>query len=191
MTRDTGLISLRGLAAFTTGALAAVIASRVLPPLMAQAAGTAQAAAGRDPFESLANDHTMILSLLNRMESSPDNAVFDRTQLLLRLKRRLSAHAIAEEDVVYPLLHGRAHEVDDTMHLYSEHAEMKMHLFTLEQMPKNDPRWRATVTELKNLIAEHVKQEEEVDFPKLRAVLDQKETAMMSGGVQREKALLL
>jgi hypothetical protein len=58
-------------------------------------------------------------------------------------------------------------------------------------MPKNDPRWRGTVTELKNLIAEHVKQEEEVDFPKLRAVLDSKETAMMSGGMQREKALLL
>jgi hemerythrin superfamily protein len=191
MTRETGLISMRGLAAFTTGALAAVIASRVLPPLVAQAAGSAQAAAGRDPFDALAEDHKIILSLLDRMESSPDNAVFDRTQLLLRLKRRLAAHALAEEDVVYPLLHGRAHEEDDTKHLYSEHAEMKMHLFTLEQMPKNDPRWRATVTELKNLIAEHVKQEEEVDFPKLRAVLDQKETAMMSGGVQREKALLL
>jgi hemerythrin superfamily protein len=191
MARETGLISMRGLAAFTTGALAAVIASRVLPPLVAQAAGSAQAAAGRDPFDALADDHRIILSLLDRMESSPDNAVFGRTQLLLRLKRRLSAHALAEEDVVYPLLHGRAHEEDDTKHLYSEHAEMKMHLFTLEQMPKSDPRWRATVTELKNLIAEHVKQEEEVDFPKLRAVLDQKETAMMSGGMQREKALLL
>jgi len=191
MTRETGLISMRGLAAFTTGALAAVIASRVLPPLLAQAVGSAQVAAGWDPFDTLADDHRIILSLLDRMESSPDNAVFDRTQLLLRLKRRLSAHAIAEEDVVYPLLHGRAHEVDDTMHLYSEHAEMKMHLFTLEQMPKSDPRWRGTVTELKNLIAEHVKQEEEVDFPKLRAVLDQQETAMMSGGMQREKALLL
>jgi hemerythrin superfamily protein len=191
MTRETGLISMRGLAAFTTGALAAVIASRVLPPLVAQAAGSAQAAAGRDPFDALAEDHKIILSLLDRMESSPDNAAFDRTQLLLRLKRRLAAHALAEEDVVYPLLHGRAHEEDDTKHLYSEHAEMKMHLFTLEQMPKNDPRWRNTVTELKNLIAGHVKQEEEVDFPKLRAVLDQKETAMMSGGVQREKALLL
>ena len=182
---------MRGLAAFTTGALAAVIASRVLPPLLAQAAGSAQAAAGRDPFDALADDHRIILSLLDRMESSPDNAVFDRTQLLLRLKRRLSAHALAEEDVVYPLLHGRAHEVDDTMHLYSEHAEMKMHLFTLEQMPKSDPRWRG-----------HGHRTEEPDrrtrqaggrsrFPKLRAVLDQKETAMMSGGMQREKALLL
>jgi len=182
---------MRGLAAFTTGALAAVIASRVLPPIVAQAAGSAQASAGRDPFDGLAEDHRIILSLLDRMTSSPDNAVFDRTQLLLRLKRRLSAHAVAEEDVVYPLLHGRAHEEDDTMHLYSEHAEMKMHLFTLEQMPKSDPRWRGIASELRDLIAGHVKQEEEVDFPKLRAVLDQKETAMMSGGVQREKALLL
>jgi len=41
MTRGTGLISMRGLAAFTTGAMAAVIASRFLPPLVAQAAGTA------------------------------------------------------------------------------------------------------------------------------------------------------
>ncbi len=93
MSSDSGLITMRGLAAFTTGALASVIAGRVLPPIVAQAAGSAQAA--------------------------------------------------AEEDVVYPLLHGHANE------------------------------------------------EEEVDFPKLRAVLDQKETAMMSGGVQREKALLL
>jgi hemerythrin superfamily protein len=182
---------MRGLAAFTTGALAAVIASRILPPLVAQAAGSAQAAAGRDPFDALADDHRIILSLLSRMENSPDDAVFDRTQLLLRLKRRLSAHAVAEEDVVYPLLHGRAHEEDDTMHLYSEHAEMKMHIFALEQMPKNDPRWRDTARELKDLVAGHVKQEEEVDFPKLRAVLDQKETSMMSGGIQREKALLL
>src|SRR5689334_5483750 len=77
MTRETGLISMRGLAAFTTGALAAVIASRVLPPLLAQAAGSAQAAAGWDPFDTLADDHRIILSLLDRMESSPDNAVFD------------------------------------------------------------------------------------------------------------------
>jgi hemerythrin superfamily protein len=191
MTRGTGLISMRGLAAFATGAMAAVIVSRILPPLVAQAAGSAQAAAGRDPFDALAEDHRIILSLLDRMVQSPDDAVFDRTQLLLRLKRRLSAHALAEEDVVYPLLHDRAHEVDDTMNLYSEHAHMKMHLFALEQTPKNDPRWHGIVRELRDLIADHVRQEEDVDFPKLRAMLDRKETAMMSGTMQREKALLL
>jgi len=98
---------------------------------------------------------------------------------------------MAEEDVVYPLLHDRAHEVDDTKQLYSEHAEMKMHLYTLEQMPKNDPRWRGVVHDLRQLIEHHVHQEEQVDFPKLRRIMDQRETTRMSGEVQREKALLL
>src|SRR5688500_10946769 len=129
MALSTGWISMRGVAAFTGGAVAAVIASRILPPFLAQAAGTARAAAGRDPFDALAEDHRDIMDLLTAMEQSPANAVFDRTQRLLRLKRRLTAHAFAEEDVVYPLLSSQAHEIEHARQLYSEHAEMKMHLY--------------------------------------------------------------
>jgi hemerythrin superfamily protein len=191
MARDTGWVSMRGLAAFASGAAAALLASRLFPPIVAQAAGTARVSAGGDPFDALARDHRVILSLLDRMEHSRDDAVFDRTQLLLRLKRRLAAHAMAEEDVVYPLLHDRAHEVEDTKQLYSEHASMKMSLYALEQTPKNDPRWRGLARDLKALIERHVHQEEQVDFPKLRQLMDTRETARMSGEVQREKALLL
>jgi len=188
--RDSG-ISTNGLMAFAGGVLVALVASRLMPPLVAQAAGTLRAQAGRDPFDALAHDHRVILSLLDQMEDSPDHATMRRTQLLLRLKRRLAAHALAEEDVVYPLLHDRAHEEEDTRRLYAEHADMKMHLFALEQMPKDDPRWRARVGELRALIAGHVHQEEDVDFPRLRERLDDRATARLSGGVAREKALVL
>ena len=186
--KGMGLFSTSGLIAFASGAAVAVIASRVLPPVLAQAAGTT---AGRDPFDALVDDHRHIMALLNEMEQTRPNAVFRRTQLLLRLKRRLAAHALAEEDVVYPLLHDRAHEQEDTRRLYSEHADMKMHLFALEQMPKDHPDWLGRLTELKMLIAEHVHQEEDVDFPKLRNALDARATTQLSGNVQREKALLL
>lgn len=179
------------LAAFAGGAVLAVIASRILPPLAAQAAGTLRANAGRDPFEALERDHRAILGLLNDLEHSPNEAVARRTQLLFRLKRRLAAHALAEEDVVYPLLHDQAHAVEDANRLYHEHAEMKMRLFALEQTPKDDPRWRNLVTDLRLLIAEHIHQEEEVDFPKLRDTLDEPAAAHLSGSVQREKALIL
>jgi hemerythrin superfamily protein len=182
---------MQGMVTFAVGAAAGLIAARMLPPLVAQATGAMRVAAGGDPFDALAQDHREILSLLDRMERSPDDAVVTRTQLLLRLKRRLSAHALAEEDVVYPMLHDRAHETEDARHLYGEHAEMKMHLFALEQMPKDDPRWPDRARRLKALIAGHVRQEEEVDFPKLRRLLDQRATARLSGNVQREKALLL
>lgn len=191
MTRNNGWLSAQGMAAFAGGAVLAVIASRVLPPLVAQLAGSARASAGRDPFDALAHDHRHILALVSEMVQTPIDAVGRRTQLLLRLKRRLSAHAVAEEDVVYPMLHDHAHEVDDTKRLYGEHAEIKMHLFTLEQTPKDDPHWLAVAHDLKQVLTEHIRQEEMVDFPKLRQSLEREEIVALSGNVAREKALLL
>jgi hemerythrin superfamily protein len=138
----------------------------------------------------LAEDHRAILTLLEHMAQSPDGAVFARTQRLFRLKRRLAAHALAEEDVVYPLLHDRG-AAAEARHLYEEHAEMKMHLYHLEQMPKDDPRWRPRVVELRTLIEGHIRQEEEVEFPKLRAALDDQAVTRLSAQMGREKALLL
>ena len=106
-------MNMRGLAAFAGGAAAAFFAARILPPFLAQASGTVRAAAGRDPFDMLANDHRIILALLEEMEHSPDNATFSRMQKLLTVKRRLSAHALAEEDVIYPMLHDTAGAVSD------------------------------------------------------------------------------
>lgn len=191
MGTESGWLSGRGLAAFAGGAVVALIASRVLPPLLAQAAGSARVAAGRDPFDTLIQDHRVILSLLGEMEVSPEHATVRRTQLLLRLKRKLAAHAMAEEDVVYPMLHDRAQEVEDTRRLYAEHADMKMMLFQLETMPKDGPDWRATVARLRTLIADHIHQEEDIDFPRLRDRLEGRETALLSGGISREKALIL
>jgi hemerythrin superfamily protein len=183
--------SMRGMAAFAGGAAAAFVAARVLPPFLAQAAGTARAAAGQDPFDMLARDHRIVLDLLEDLEHSPDNATFARAQKLLMVKRRLSAHALAEEDVIYPMLNEAAGAVSDVRHLYAEHAEIKMHLHALEQMPKNDPGWARRAGELRALVQSHARQEEEIDFPKLRAALSERETRLMTGNMQREKALLL
>ncbi len=180
-----------GFGGFLAGAALALVASRILPPLLAQTTGSLRAASGRDPLAELEDDHRHILSLLDRMERSGPDAVLERTRLLLRLKRRLTAHALAEEDVVYPLLDAQARAAEDTRHLYGEHAEMKMHLFALERMPKDDPRWAGTARSLRTLVEGHVRQEEEVDFPKLRQALDRQDAQRMAGGMQREKALLL
>lgn len=182
---------MRTVAAFAGGAVAAIIASRLLPPVVAQASGAALAAAGRDPFDALVEDHRAILTLLDHMAQSPDGAVFARTQRLFRLKRRLAAHAMAEEDVLYPLLYERAQSASEAKHLYEEHAEMKMHLYQLEQIPKDDPRWRDRVLELRTLIEGHVRQEEEMEFPKLQSVLDEPGIRRLWAHIQREKALLL
>lgn len=187
----TGPLFGQSLAAFAGGAVAAVVASRLLPPLIAQAAGSARAAGGGDPLETLIADHRRFVGLLSEMEQSADTATFQRTQLLLRLKRRLAAHALAEEDIVYPLLHDEAQAVDDAKHLYSEHADIKIHLHALEQMPKDGPEWARRASALKQLIEAHARHEEEVDFPRLRQVLSEQAMRQLAGHVYREKALIL
>jgi hemerythrin superfamily protein len=180
-----------GFATFAGGALAGLLASRALPPLFAQASGMARGAAGRDPFAALAQDHQTILALLTAMAQTPRDAVASRTQRLLRLKRRLSAHALAEEDVIYPALVELGGDHQGAQHLYAEHAEMKIHLYNLEEMPKDDPAWQSQVGELRAIIEGHVREEEDVEFPKLRAALDDQTLARIFGKMQREKALLL
>lgn len=178
-------------AAFAGGAAAALIASRLLPPLTAMAAGSARAAIGRDPFDALVADHRKFVALLSSMEQSRDDDVFRRTQLLLRLKRGLAAHAMAEEDVVYPLLHDEAKAEHDAKHLYGEHADMKLRLHRLEEMPKDSPAWLSDVRDLRQLIEEHARHEEEVDFGKLRGALDDGAMARLARNLRREKALVL
>lgn len=178
-------------AAFAGGAAAGVVASRLAPPVAAMAAGSAWASAGRDPFEGLVADHRRFLALLLEMEQSPDGALFQRTQLLLRLKRGLAAHAMAEEDVLYPLLHDRAKGEQDAKHLYAEHADMKVFLYRLERMPKDSADWARQAATLRELVEKHARHEEEVDFPRLRAALDDAASVRFARDLHRERSLVL
>lgn len=179
------------MAAFAGGAVTAFIASRFLPPVLAQAVGSTRAAIGRDPFAALAQDHRDMLAYLSDMEQSPANAALRRTQLLLRLKRRLTAHALAEEDVIYPMLSDQGGDPDEARRLYADHAEVKMQLHALEQTSTDAPEWRDRVRALRTLIETHARQEEEVDFPKLRGALNEQAITRLSGTLQREKAMVL
>lgn len=182
---------LRNAGGYIGVAVATAIATRVLPPLMAQAVGMARGAAGRDPFDLLAEDHQHLLTLLDQLAESDHDGVIGRTQRLLRLKRRLSAHAMAEENIIYPMLHEQGEAAGNAKKLYEEHAEIKIRLHALEEMPKDDSRWESHVRELRALIQSHAREEEDVEFPNLRARLNDKEIARLLGEVQREKALIL
>src|SRR5215472_13620712 len=93
-TRDLGM--------FLGGIAAGVVASRILPPLVAAAAGSSRARAGGDPFQVLIEDHRQINSLLDQMLNCPASSRLQRARLFLALKRKLAKHALAEEDVIYP-----------------------------------------------------------------------------------------
>ncbi len=185
--------SARNATALTAGGvLLGVLGSRLLPPLVGIVTGRVRARMGQDPFELLKQDHRSIRETLNAMAALDENSsLARRTARLLQLKRLLSKHATAEEDVVYPILHDQAGAKDAAMNLYNEHAEMKMHLYHLEAALKSGSGWADHVKQLRDLINKHVEEEEGTEFPRLRNMMDEKKQRAVAGQIHREEAMVL
>jgi hemerythrin superfamily protein len=181
----------RNMMIFGAGAALMLAASRIAPPFAGRAIGTMRAMSGTDPFDALAQDHMKVLALFGRIEQTENSAVMRRNAMLLQLKRMLTAHALAEEDIVYPMLHDDAQRQEQAKKLYSEHAMVKVKLFELEHKAKDDPTWIDDLRALHRMVAEHVHEEEQIEFPKLRAALDQSQCTNLLGEVSREKSMLL
>jgi hemerythrin superfamily protein len=184
-------VSGRDLAAFGIGALVMLFAGRLGSPVAGRALGSMRAMAGTDPFDALAEDHRKVLALIDTMESTDPSARARRMAMLFQLKRMLAAHALAEEDVIYPMLRDDAQRNEMASRLYREHADIKMRLFELEHHSPDDPAWTNELRGLRALIAEHAKQEEESEFPRLRQAIGEDRTSRLLGEVQREKALIV
>jgi iron-sulfur cluster repair protein YtfE (RIC family) len=184
-------ISGREIAWIAGGVAFGIIASRLLPPMIATGSGAIRARMGEDAFELLVQDHRQILDTLHKMEHVDTYSNATRAGLFLKLKRTLAKHALAEEDVVYPLLTNEENELADSRHLYDEHADMKIALYELEALLKAGADWRTQVRELRTEIEQHVRDEENIVFPKLRQRLDDRKQMALSGQIRREEAMVL
>jgi hemerythrin superfamily protein len=173
------------------GAAGGLLLGRFLPVLIANATGLAEGASGGDPFTKLVHQHRILLSLLDKMEQLPASEWAKRKMLFLAFKRTIGKHAMAEEDVVYPLLKTEAERHDATQKLYREHASMKIHLFELEAAIHQEEEWRDAVRALHSEIEPHAREEEETEFPRLRELLDQKRIAQLSRKIRQEEALVV
>lgn len=183
-------LSARGLAMFAGGASIGAVASRLLPPVVAQAAPWLTGDK-EDPFETLMDDHRKFLDLLSRMEQSGGQGKLTRGQLLFRLKRSLAAHALAEEDAVYPLLAEQVGARSAAEHMYAEHGALKTHLYALERLLDDEAAWLARAGALRTMLAAHAREEEEVQFPRLRHGMTPDDIKTLGRTVSREKSMIL
>lgn len=181
----------RSFTAFAAGAALSFAASRLMPPLAGRAIGMARVAAGGDPFEALARDHRMVLGMMDALLRTGQQSQMRRTAGLLQIKRSLTAHALAEEDIVYPMLREEVGAAEASDRLYREHAEIKVHLFRLEHLRPGDSRWQPEMQGLRDLIARHAADEENTEFPRLRERLSHDGIVQLSSDVEREKQFVL
>jgi iron-sulfur cluster repair protein YtfE (RIC family) len=139
----------------------------------------APTAMASDWCEGLIREHDATLAAIDRLAATPADHPQRRTVQLAALKHMIGKHALEEENVIYPMLR-RGSESEDVGELHKEHGEVKAMLFELTQMDKADPGFDVTLRRLRDGLAEHMREEEDVLFPALRERLSAEENRKLT-----------
>ena len=110
-----------------------------------------------------------------------------RPVLYKRLAYLLTAHSVAEENVIYPALatFGLQSESD---RLYLDQAHAKVMNAVLDMADdKGGDAWLQSARQLRSAVLDHAKQDEEGDlYPRLVAAIDMATAAKLSAAYRRE-----
>jgi hemerythrin superfamily protein len=120
------------------------------------------------------SDDEMTIREIIRMDHAKTNTLFTEIgasndpqkiqEYFGQLYKDLSAHAEAEEQVVYPAVRPFYGE-GDTQELYDEQAQMKQMLQEIESLnPSNMDDFKSRVKKLMDVVGDHIRQEESTMF---------------------------
>lgn len=135
--------------------------------------------------EVLATEHDMTEALFDKMLATDSSQTWRRKMLLMQITHALDKHAHEEEMVVYPALR-RANENATARELNHEHGEIKTYLYELSQMKADDPSWLDKVRQLRDLVVEHARMEEEQVFPRFKKTMTEEQNAKLTELVNKD-----
>jgi hemerythrin superfamily protein len=135
--------------------------------------------------EALKTEHEMTLALFDQLESTGDDATATRAGLVAKIKYALGKHALQEESVIYPVMR-EANEAHDADELNGEHGYVKTYLYELENMAKDSPEFLGKISEFRTLLEGHMRNEEDVVFPRLRAAMSEEQNRKVTLAMTRE-----
>jgi hemerythrin superfamily protein len=156
---------------------------------MRKAATSAAFGLASDWCAVLTAEHRRIDRLFAQAAGTKLNEGAKREALLARIAQGLEKHALQEESDIYPAIRDVDHGAG-SKELAAEHFEMKTYLHELDRMAKDDPRWLGKLTAFRKLVKEHVRQEEELVFPAVKAQLSKAENARLTRDMLRHGARL-
>lgn len=170
--------------------LAGAAAAAALLPLREAVAQTA--AAGGDWFAMVKAHHALIARTFDEVLASDGKPAAARDRLLKKLAYQLTAHSVAEENVLYPALalNGMTTE-SDKLYLDQAHAKVMNADLDMTAMMKGKPQgggaWLDKAKALQAAVLKHAKEDEEADlYPKLQQKLDAGMNAMLTAEYRRQ-----
>ena len=122
---------------------------------------------------------------VRRARGDDERDTTKRSILLAQLKHALAKHALQEENAIYPALR-EAGEVAGADELNAEHGYVKQYLYELDNMPNDSPDFLATVRKFRTDIEDHMREEEDEFFPRLKASLSDEKNKHLTLAMNKE-----
>lgn len=141
-----------------------------------------------DVIDELTTDHREALELLDRIAASTDPA--QRRDLADTVIAEVVRHSVAEEMYVYPAM--REHLPDGekvVAHDIEEHKQLELIMKKLEYVDADQPRFDEVVREMTEVLRHHARDEEDEQFPRLRASIPREELVRLREKVDAAKTI--
>ncbi len=142
----------------------------------------------QDVVDILTTDHHEVLDLLQQIKISTDAE--ERRDLADTVIGELVRHSVAEEMYVYPAIKKYLPDGDEAVdHDVEEHKELEQTMKKLESVDAQSPEFVQLLGELEDILRDHVGDEENEQFPQLRAQVPREELIEIGGKVANAKKL--
>ena len=143
-----------------------------------------------DPIELLKTDHRRFEKLMRDGEDTTERAVKGRGEILKALTSELTVHEAIEEQILYPALrpHTEAHAI--VLEGIEEHHVADVLIKELHKVSKDNEKWGAKFSVLKESVEHHIKEEERMMFPAARAALAREELLALGARMRALKSEL-
>ena len=147
----------------------------------------------QDAIALLKADHKKVKGLFAEAEELSDRATTQLKRIGDQICTELTVHAEIEETVYYPAVQeksqrGHKEERDMVLESLEEHSLAKKVIADLQAIDATDESYRPKLKVLRELIEDHVKEEERELFPGSRDLLDEDEMLELGARMAAIKA---
>lgn len=122
-------------------------------------------------------DHSKVNTLFTQIGATDDPQKIQ--EYFGQMYKDLTAHAEAEEQVVYPAVRGFYGE-GDTKELYDEQAQMKQMLDEIKATDPSSSQFKDKVKQLMDVVGDHMRQEESTMFAAIRNNLSSEQSEQLA-----------
>ena len=141
-----------------------------------------------DAIALLRQDHRDVERLFKQFEKAGPRAHKTRRNVVDKVIKELSVHAVIEEQVFYPAVREAVEETEDTvLESLEEHHIVKWTLSELDGMDPEAERFVPKMTVLMESVRHHVEEEEDELFPKVREAMSRKQLAELGEAMEEAK----